>query len=107
MRHVQLRCISSTPRGSFDESRHILIDASLKDLKLCSRRLQTAIGAFGEECQILERVYYKGKNQHRGALFWRRVVEIRRYCDRVRGLHIDNIVDVLRCSFFGEGAFEK
>jgi len=59
------------------------------------------------ESQVLERLYYKGRNQHRGALFWRRVVEVRRYSGRLEGIRIDNVVEILRHSFFGEGAYEN
>jgi hypothetical protein len=59
------------------------------------------------EAQVLERLYYKGKNQHRGALFWRRVGETRRYSARLGGIHIDDVVEILRYSFFGEGAYDE
>ena len=32
---------------------------------------------------MLERLYYKGKNQHRTALFWQRVAEMRKFGERV------------------------
>jgi len=50
----------------------------------------------------LHQLYYKGKNQHRAALFWRRVVEMRRYGDRVQELDLPSLVDSLRYSFFGQ-----
>ncbi|KAF8077988.1 hypothetical protein FPV67DRAFT_1662762 [Lyophyllum atratum] len=92
--------ITSIPRSHLDSSQHGSVDVVLKDLKNCSRRLHVALGAFRDEYQVLERLYYKGKNQHRVALFWRRIVEIRRFCRRLDGLHIDQTVDTLRGSFF-------
>ncbi|GLB34994.1 putative protein with domain of unknown function (DUF4477) [Lyophyllum shimeji] len=96
--------ISSHPRSSLNSSHHGSIDAVLKDLKNCSRRLHVALDAFRNEYHLLERLYYKGKNQHRLALFWRRVVEIRRFCRRLDGLHVDQIADTLRSSFFAAEA---
>jgi len=108
MKHcVKLPRPASAPRRLLDESRHALLDVSLKNLKLCSCRLQIALQAFKEEHRILDRTYYKGKNQHRGALFWRRVVEIRRYCGRVDDVHIGSLIEALRSSFFGDGTHTK
>jgi hypothetical protein len=53
------------------------------------------------ELKILERLYYKGKNQHRAALFWKRVAEIRRCGQRLDKVGVLDIVERLRCSFFG------
>ncbi|KAL0946945.1 hypothetical protein HGRIS_013104 [Hohenbuehelia grisea] len=82
-------------------------DAVLKELKIFSRKLQTAASDFAEELQILDRLFYKGKNQHRSALFWKRVCEVRRYGQRVCGLNVQNLLHELRCSFFGRDAFDN
>ncbi|EGN93226.1 hypothetical protein SERLA73DRAFT_16640, partial [Serpula lacrymans var. lacrymans S7.3] len=83
------------------------VDASLKDLKTCSRRLQTVSAIVGDELKILERLYYKGKNQHRSALFWKRVVEIRRYGRRLSEASLWETLELFRCSFFGANSFQK
>ncbi|KAJ6596846.1 hypothetical protein DFH09DRAFT_1132894 [Mycena vulgaris] len=94
--------LSRTAKASLDPTLHPNIDAALKDLKSCARRLQPVLATLSDELQILRRLYYKGKNQHRPALFWRRVAEMRRYGDRVEELSLLSLVDSLRYSFFGE-----
>ena len=106
-RRIKLPRPASAPRSLLDESRHASLDVSLKNLKLCSRRIQIALQTFKEEYRILDRTYYKGKNQHRGTLFWKRVVEIRRYCSRVDDGHINSLVEALRSSFYGGGTHVK
>ena len=51
---------------------------------------------------MLERLYYKGKNQPRPALFWQRVAEMRKFVERVDEMHMDDVVESLRLSFWGE-----
>jgi hypothetical protein len=93
---------SFSPRSSLDASHHVSINGALKDLQACSRRLHLAFTTYGDELKILERLYYKSKNQHRSALFWKRVVEMRRYCQRLEGMGMPAILDHLRSLFFGE-----
>lgn len=83
------------------------IDAVLKDLKLCSRRLQAILPSYSDELRILERLYYKGKNQHRSALFWKRVVEIRRYGNRLNEKDLSRIMDTFHYSFFSRDSQNK
>jgi hypothetical protein len=94
--------LSRTVKASLDPTLHPNIDAALKDLKTCARSLQPILSMLSDELQILHRVYYKGKNQHRPALFWRRVSEIRRYGERVEELCLSTLVDSLRYSFFDQ-----
>jgi len=91
-------------RVSLDPSCYSSIDNALKHLKIYTRRLHTVITTHDDELQILERLYYKGKNQHRSALFWRHVVEMRRYAIRLNQISLSGIVDSFRFSFFGEGS---
>jgi len=100
-RHSGFQHASCIPRTSLSQAKHSIVDTQIKELRSSSRRLQLALGAHSDESQVLERLYYKGKNQHRGALFWRRVVEVRRYSSRLSGMHIDNVINILRYSFFG------
>jgi len=99
--------LSSSPRSSLDASHHRSINAVLKDLQTCSRRLHAALSTHRDELQILERLYYKGKNQHRSALFWKRVVEVRRYGHRLAEMAMPVVLDRLRSAFFGEKGKEK
>jgi hypothetical protein len=91
-----------TIKSSLPASRHASIDAALKALKASSRRLQTAFALLNDELRILERLYYKGKNQHRSALFWKRVLEVRRYSRRLSEISLLEVVESFRLAFFGE-----
>lgn len=93
--------ISCLPRDSLHTSNSAAIDSALKELKTTSRRLKTIISFFHDELNILERLYYKGKNQHRSALFWKRVVELKRFAERLNGMNVSNTLEQMRCSFFG------
>ncbi|KAL7283334.1 hypothetical protein ACG7TL_002763 [Trametes sanguinea] len=101
-RHVKPPTLVCTPRASVDATNTPAIDSVLKQLKACSRRLQTALSTHRTELQVLERLYYKGKNQHRTALFWQRVAEMRRLGGRVDEMHIDDVVESLRLAFWGD-----
>lgn len=93
--------ITTVPRNAIDPVQHKEIDAILRDLKVCSRRLKAALDSFNDELRTLERLYYKCKNQHRLALFFKRVPELRRYGRRLTELDILERVDLLRASFVG------
>ncbi|KAF8557794.1 hypothetical protein OG21DRAFT_1434695 [Imleria badia] len=91
----------TVPRNAIDHAHHKEIDAILKDLRVSSRRLKTALDSFNDELRILERLYYKCKNQHRTALFFKRVSELRRYGRRLSEMDVPERVDLLRASFVG------
>ena len=101
-RHVQPPSAIYSPRASLAPDKSPAIDSVLKQLKACSRRLQAALATHHTELQVLERLYYKGKNQHRTALFWQRVAEMRKFGERVEEMHMDDVVESLRLSFWGE-----
>ncbi|KAI5900326.1 uncharacterized protein SCHCODRAFT_02483173 [Schizophyllum commune H4-8] len=88
-------------RSQVDRDLHPAVDTALRDLKKFSRRLHATFDAFSEELQVLDRVFYKGKNQHRSALFWRRVADIRKFSQRIAEYNAPQNVDSCRCSFFG------
>jgi hypothetical protein len=96
-----------TPRGELDARRHAVVDAVLKSLKTASRQFQTALLSWRDETRILERLYYKGKNQHRSALFWQRTVEARRLGTRLNDLDLSGLLDGFRASFHGAAALSK
>ena len=79
---------------------HGRIDMLLKDLRSCAQRLAPLLSALEDEMRILERLYYKGRNQHRSALFWRKVEEMRRYGKRILELQSFEQMDSLRYSFY-------
>lgn len=83
------------------------VDLALKRLKLVSRRLSTALTAFQEESRLLERLFYKGKNQHRISLFWRNVEEIRRLCGRLMGVDFTTSVAQIRHAFYKSTNYDK
>jgi hypothetical protein len=99
--------IPTRERKVLDASLYSSIDSFLKPLKATTRRLQVASTTMANEEQLLQRIYYKGKNQHRSALFWRRTAEIRRYAQRTKDLNLADLLHRLRCSFFGEEALSK
>lgn len=92
---------SFSERASLENSLHSTVDCILKDLKACSRRLQAALASYQDEMQVLERLYYRSKNQHRAALFFKRISEIRRYGWRLLEVNMTEDVHLLRASFYG------
>ncbi|KAH9842785.1 uncharacterized protein C8Q71DRAFT_221077 [Rhodofomes roseus] len=99
--------VAYSSKASLDAAAQSDINGILKQLKACTRRLQTAYASHALELQVLERLYYKGKNQHRTALFWRSVVEIRRYGARVEEMELYGLVERMRVSFWGEAALQN
>ncbi|PBK96809.1 hypothetical protein ARMGADRAFT_924633 [Armillaria gallica] len=88
------------PRDTLDQALHFSVDSALKNLKKCRNQFKTILATFQDELHILERLYYKGKNQHRSALFWKRVAETRRYGSRLNELDLVKLVDGMQHSFF-------
>ncbi|KAF7966293.1 hypothetical protein HWV62_33375 [Athelia sp. TMB] len=93
--------LSFIQRDSLDPFPSGPIDSALKVLKSGSRRIKAACSSFHEELKLLERLYYKGKNQHRSSLFWKRVVELKRLGERLDGLYVPDMLEQLRFSFWG------
>ncbi|KAJ8700196.1 hypothetical protein PTI98_003245 [Pleurotus ostreatus] len=106
-RQYKVPNVTQSPRTSLPLHLHPAVDGALKELKSAHRRLHVACAEFGRELQILNKLYYKGYNQHRLALFWKRTAEIRKYARRVDDADIASIADVLRRSFFGPEAQVK
>ncbi|KAK7054932.1 hypothetical protein VNI00_003395 [Paramarasmius palmivorus] len=94
--------VKRSERVDLPAEHHPTVDTILKELKQVSKRLQTYLTVFDGEIKVLERLYYKGKNQHRPALFWKRVTEMRRYGKRVEQLQLVNFFEDIRLSFFRE-----
>ncbi|KAJ7063261.1 hypothetical protein C8F01DRAFT_1022721 [Mycena amicta] len=89
-----------TRKTALDPAVLPLVDAALKQAKASSRALQLLLASFDDELLVLHRLFYRSNNQHRTALFWRRVSEIRRYAERLEALSLLTLLDSLRFSFF-------
>ncbi|KAJ3573969.1 hypothetical protein NP233_g2093 [Leucocoprinus birnbaumii] len=87
-------------KSALGTSLHGHVDLALKRLKALSRRLAAISATLSEEVKILNRLYYKGKNQHRISLFWRHVEEIRRLSLRIHSLDLAGTVNRLRHTFY-------
>lgn len=97
------------PRSTLPARHHSTIDSCLKTLKTAITAFSTLEHALAEEQQILERLYYKGKNQHRSALFWRHVGEMRRVFKRMIGstkFRVSNTLEGVRSSFHERASAE-
>ncbi|KAL5490473.1 hypothetical protein ACEPAI_5306 [Sanghuangporus weigelae] len=87
-------------RTDIDVSLCPRIDACLKAARQCAQQIAPFESCLQDEMRILERLYYKSVNQHRSALFWRRVKEVRRLGRRVLEVRLLGLLDDLRYSFY-------
>ena len=94
--------MASLARASLDSSKYAFVDAFLKSLKPHIRKLSALLAQHVTELAVLERIYYINNNQHRAALFWKRVAEARRYSRRVKLCDVSFLVDGLRRSFYSD-----
>ncbi|VDC06585.1 unnamed protein product [Peniophora sp. CBMAI 1063] len=94
--------ISPVLRAGLGSRAQESVDGFLKALKLHTRRLSSVMEAHAAELGLLERLYYKGKNQHGASLLWGRVREMRRYVQRLRDLDLLVATQNLRAAFYGE-----
>jgi hypothetical protein len=99
--------ITYTPKLELDMNLHTDVELHLKRLKMASRLVRDQLSLCRTEARILERLYYKSKNQHRSAVFWDRVSEVRRYTARLVDMGLVDVLDTLRVSFYGEAAQRK
>ncbi|KAG9125940.1 hypothetical protein FRC07_005518 [Ceratobasidium sp. 392] len=76
----------------------------LKILKTNSKNVRSGQKQLLAEIHLLERVYYKGKNQHGLSLFWRSVVSARRMASRIYEVNIPRLLEIL-AGMFHEEAF--
>ncbi|KAH8989130.1 hypothetical protein EDB92DRAFT_1817283 [Lactarius akahatsu] len=93
---------ASLTRASLDSSKHSFVDAFLKSLKLHTRKLGALLAQHATELLVLERIYHINNNQHRAALFWKRIVEARRYARRLKSCDVSSLVNGLRMSFYDQ-----
>jgi len=95
---------SRTEKVAVDATRYVAVDSFLKKLKNHSRQLNETLSTLQADLRVLERIYYKGKNQHRSALFWRRVPELRRLGRRMIVVGVETLLAELRLSCFPQEA---
>ncbi|KAH7340948.1 hypothetical protein B0J17DRAFT_766864 [Rhizoctonia solani] len=77
----------------------------LKQLKSGHKNARSSQKLLFTEMHILERVYYKGKNQHGLSLFWRSVVSVRRISKRIYETNLPGLLEILG-GMFHEEPFE-
>ena len=92
------------PRHGLDIAAQESVNAFLKSLKAYVRKLGGIFAQHTTELAVLERVYYKGKNQHHASLLWQRVCEMRRFGKKAEAININGILDTLRATFYGEAS---
>ncbi|KIY69968.1 hypothetical protein CYLTODRAFT_348447 [Cylindrobasidium torrendii FP15055 ss-10] len=103
-RHAKFCPLGQEPRASLNKAVHPEVDAALKSVKKCRRNLAAMLEIIQDERAILERLYYKGKNQHGAALFWKRVTETRRFSQRLDAVAFLDLLDTFMLSFFSANA---
>ncbi|KAF8682265.1 hypothetical protein RHS04_02244 [Rhizoctonia solani] len=74
----------------------------LKQLKAGHKNARNVQKLLFTEMHVLERVYYKGKNQHGLSLFWRSVVSVRRMSTRIYETNVPGLLEVLAGMFHEE-----
>ncbi|EIM89896.1 uncharacterized protein STEHIDRAFT_50373 [Stereum hirsutum FP-91666 SS1] len=90
-----------TPRSDILPPTCSAIDIFLKRAKSHLRDAQAIFSSHQAEMALLERLYYKGKNQHRMSLFWQRVCEMRRYGRRLQDMNVTGMMENNRAMFYG------
>ncbi|KAH9035346.1 hypothetical protein EDB85DRAFT_2087584 [Lactarius pseudohatsudake] len=91
---------ASLTRVSLYSSKHSSVDAFLKSLKMHMRKLSALLAQ--RVTVLVLRIYYINNNQHCAALFWKRVVEARRYSPRLKSFDMSSFVNDLRRSFYSD-----
>lgn len=99
--------LCSTPRSNVSKTVARSVDTVLKELRACSRQFAALEPCLQDELLILERLYYKGVNQHRMAKFWKRVQELRRLGKRILEIELLSLVEDLRYAFYVNEGFER
>lgn len=93
-----------SPKALLENSACSEIDGALKTLKVLNRSVLATLGLWQDEARVLERLYYKGKNQHRSAIFWQKTAEMRRFAMRIQGADTPGVIEGIRLSFFSVSA---
>ncbi|KAG8759988.1 hypothetical protein FRC14_004430 [Serendipita sp. 396] len=88
------------PRNELESTKIPAIDAFLKALRPYSRRVSNLVHSHANEVQVLQKIVYKSKNQHKNAVFWRGVVELRRFACRIEEASLFQLIDASRNAFY-------
>ncbi|KAA1469494.1 hypothetical protein DENSPDRAFT_918632 [Dentipellis sp. KUC8613] len=88
------------PRATLDLPCQETVDVFLKEIKTPIRRTKLVLSVLTGESGVLERLYYKGKNQHGASLFWQRLSEMRRYSRRLQDMDLLGLLEAVRASFY-------
>ncbi|PAV23221.1 hypothetical protein PNOK_0028900 [Pyrrhoderma noxium] len=95
---------SYTQRSDIPQAIHGTVDVVLKSLRSYARQITPVELSLSDELRILERLYYKSVNQHRSALFFQKVEEVRRTGNRILEVNIGGMIEDLRYAFYiGKG----
>jgi hypothetical protein len=78
----------------------VAVDACLKSLRKTRRSISATLACYSTETEILNTVYYKSKNQHKNALFWRNVAQLRRFAVRIEQVGLAGVLDTTRAAFY-------
>lgn len=97
----------SVPRDAFPYASLATVDGALKALRVASKRVNAAASSHELELAILVRLHYKNKNQHRGALFWRKVEEVKKFAVRLHALDLPALLDQTRLAFHAPEAAQQ
>ncbi|CAE6421636.1 unnamed protein product [Rhizoctonia solani] len=98
----RFRLVASTDYKSRDNLDVPAVAQLLKQLKSGHKNARNSQKLLFTEMHLLERVYYKGKNQHGLSLFWRSVVSVRRMSARVYETNLPGLLEVLGSMFHEE-----
>lgn len=83
------------------------IDGALKALRAATKRVSSVYASHELELGILVRLHYKNANQHRGALFWRKVEEIKRLALRLHETALPQLLEQTRMAFHSSDATQQ
>lgn len=78
----------------------IATDFCLKTLRTLRKSLAATVACYATERQLLHRIIYKNHNQHRNALFWRNIIQARRFATRIEEAGLAGVLDTVRMSFY-------
>ena len=91
-------------RNNLDTALVDSVDNFLKSLRKTSRKLPPTTSSHASEVQTLERIIYKNKNQHGRTLFFRNLVEIKRFAARIEEANLSNLLERVRAAFYSQEA---
>jgi hypothetical protein len=91
---------NSKPKDTLQGHSIAAVDVCLKSLRKTRRSISATLACYSTETEILKTVYYKSKNQHKNALFWRNIAELRRFAVRIEEAGLAGILDTTRAAFY-------